>query len=319
MKPFRPLVTNPHLLTIIGNFWPRKLDTARYPVTRRLFRTEPDVQVVVYSQSPHDAPRAQFVLVHGLEGSHEAGYKRSMAQHALEAGLSVHRFNKRSCGGTEDLAPSNYHAGQTSDLLHVLRELARASAAPIFLGGFSLGGNVSLKLAGELGPAAKELLAGVIAVSTPIDLAACVKRLEQRANLLYAQRFLRRLKERIRTRARQHPSLYDVSRLDEVRTVYDFDNLYTARFFGFGTADNYYATQSSRNFLAGVAVPTLIVQAVDDPLIPFAVYSHPAFAANPNLRLLAVPHGGHLGFISRGEPRFWLDPVVLDWIDQRLA
>lgn len=318
MTPFRPLVANPHLLTIIGNFWPRKLDTVRFPAERRLLQTEADVQVLVYTQVPAGPPRGQLVLVHGLEGSSEAGYKRSMAQHALESGLMVHRFNMRSCGGTETLAASNYHAGQTSDLRIVLRQLALECAAPIFLCGFSLGGNVALKLAGELGPAGRELLAGVIAVSTPIDLAACVKRLADPANVLYSRRFLRRLKERIRRRARQYPGLYDASRLDQVRTVYEFDDLYTARFFGFGHADHYYATQSARNFLDRIAIPALVVQAIDDPLIPFEVYNHPAFQSNPNLELLPVRHGGHLGFIARGKDRFWLDPVVLGWISARL-
>lgn len=314
MTPFRPLVRNRHLLTILGNFWPRKLDEVRFPASRRLFQTAPGVQVLVYSQQPAGQPRGQLVLVHGLEGSSDAGYKRSMAQQALEAGLTVHRFNMRSCGGTESLTPSNYHAGQTCDLEFVVRQLARKSAAPLFLCGFSLGGNVVLKLAGELGDRAKGLIAGVVAVSTPIDLGACVEALRRRENFLYEQRFLRRLKERIRLRARQHPDLYDASGLDSVRTVYEFDDRYTAKFFGFGTADNYYGTQSAKNFLAAIRIPVLLVQAEDDPLIPFRVYDHAAFKTNPNLKLLAVEHGGHLGFLARGPQRFWLDPVVLGWI-----
>jgi predicted alpha/beta-fold hydrolase len=315
LTEFHPLVRNPHLSTILGNFWPRRLDAARFPEERRVFQTEADVRVLVFTQRPHTEPRAQLLLVHGLEGSSGAGYKRSMAQHALENGFLVHRFNMRSCGGTEDLAPSNYHAGQTSDLLYVVRQLAAECEAPIFLGGFSLGGNVVLKLAGELGEAAHGLIGGVAAISTPIDLARCVKQLERPSNFIYEWRFVSRLKQRIRKRARQYPELYDASRLGEVRTVYQFDDWYTARYFGFGTAANYYATQSSMNFLDAVRVPALLIQAKDDPLIPFQVYrDHPAFASNPNLELLAVEHGGHLGFLARGRRRFWLDPVVLGWI-----
>jgi hypothetical protein len=313
--PFHPLVRNPHLLTILGNFWPRKLDILRFPATRRFFQTEPNVSVAVDSQLPEGEPRGQLVLVHGLEGSSDAGYKRSMAQHALEAGFAVHRFNMRSCGGTEQLAASNYHAGQTADLLFVLRELARESSAPIFICGFSLGGNVALKLAGELGEEAKGFIAGVISVSTPLDLGACVETLARPSNFLYARRFVTRLKQRVRFRARQHPGLYDASGLDSVRTVYDFDDRYTARFFGFGSADRYYSTQSAKNFIGAIRVPTLLIQAKDDPMIPFRVYDHPAFKTNPNLTLLAVEHGGHLGFLARGRNRFWLDPVVLEWIE----
>ena len=309
MVPFQPLVRNPHLLTILGNFWPRTLDTHRFPEQRRLFQTEPDVQVLVISQKPEGRIRGQIVLVHGLEGSSDAGYKRSLAQRALEAGFAVHRFNMRSCGGTENLALTNYHAGQTSDLLFVLRELA--TDGPIFLVGFSLGGNVSLKLAGELGET--DLIAGVCAVSTPLDLGACVENLKQRRNIVYSRRFLSRLKSRIKLRVQQAPDRYSAGELPNVKTVYDFDHLYTARLFGFGTADRYYGTQSSKNFLDRIRVPALIIQAKDDPLIPFSVYDHPAFKTNPNLTLLAVEHGGHVGFIAKGPNRFWLDGVVVEW------
>lgn len=318
MQPFTPLVRNPHLLTIVGNFWPRALDEARFPPRPGVIDTEPDVRILVISQMPEVTPRAHLVLVHGLEGSSDAGYKKSMAQHALETGIAVHRFNMRSCGGTEELALTNYHAGQTSDLLFFVRSLRAETDAPIFLTGFSLGGNVVLKLAGELAESGPGLLAGVCAVSTPLDLAACVERLRHPANFIYEWRFLTRLKERIRKRAAQAPDVYSARDLHTVHTVYDFDDRYTAPLFGFGTAANYYATQSSRNFLDRIRVPALLVQAQDDPLIPFEVYDQPAFLTNHHLRLIAPEHGGHLGFISRRKPRFWLDPVVLQWIDSQI-
>src|SRR5580698_10630574 len=122
------------------------------------YDTEAGVQVLVHSQTPPGEPVAQLILVHGLEGSSAAGYARSMAQAALEAGCATHRFNMRSCGGTEHLSGRTlYHSGQTSDLLAVVRQLPRSG--PIFLVGFSLGGNVVLKLAGELGTAASDLIA----------------------------------------------------------------------------------------------------------------------------------------------------------------
>ena len=309
METFQPIFRNPHLLTIAGNFWPRHLNTARFPETRQLVRTEPDVQVLVVTQQPDGPPRGRLVLVHGLEGSSDAGYKRSLAQQALEAGFIVHRFNMRSCGGTEHLALSNYHAGQTSDLHTFLEGLE--PGLPTILGGFSLGGNVVLKLAGELGDT--RLIAGVCAVSTPIDLAACVVRLGERQNIIYARRFLARLKDRIRLRARQAPRMYDPSDLAKVRTVYDFDDLYTARLFGFGTADRYYSTQAAKNFLDQIRVPGLVIQAQDDPLIPFEVYDQPAFRRNPCLKLVAPAHGGHLGFLARTGHRFWIDPLVTRW------
>jgi len=303
------------LLTIAGNYWQRRLDETRFPVQAVLYETEPGVQVLVHSQNPSGRPAGEFILVHGLEGSSAAGYARSLAQAALEAGYAVHRYNMRSCGGTEHLSGKTlYHSGQTSDLLAVIRQLRGRS--PIFLAGFSLGGNVVLKLAGELGESARDLIAGVAAVSTPIDLAACVRQLDRRANFIYSNRFLSRLKQRVLLKERLTPGLFAIEKLGHVKSVYQFDDQFTAFTFGFGTADNYYATQSSKQFLDRIRIPALLVQAKDDPLIPFEVYDHPAFSQNPFLRLLAVEHGGHLGFVAKGKPRFWLDQVLVQWIGE---
>ena len=147
----------------------------------------------------------------------------------------------RSCGGTEHLSSTNYHAGQTSDALAVLREIRKEWAGPLFLVGFSLGGNVSLKLAGELGADAAGLLDGVCSVSTPIDLSACSDALEAPGNFIYENRFLVRLKDRIRRRHVAYPDRYDLGALERVRTIRQFDDAYTAKLFGFGTAANYFA------------------------------------------------------------------------------
>lgn len=320
LEPFHPLFHNPHLATLAGNFWPRQLDERRFPVRERLFSTEPGVQVLVHSQHPDGDCKADLILVHGLEGSSQAGYARSLTQAALEAGFSVHRFNMRSCGGTEAVCGRTlYHSGQTGDLLAVAKEIVRASGSPLYAIGFSLGGNVVLKLAGELGRQAAGLMSGIVAVSTPIDLAACVRTLKRPGNYIYANRFVKRLKARIRLKESLTPGLFAVDKLDQVRTVYEFDDTFTAPSFGFGTADNYYATQSSNQYLERIRVPTLVVHAKDDPLIPFEVYEAAAFDRNPCIRLLTVDHGGHLGFLSSRKPRFWLDGVVVGWLLEALA
>jgi uncharacterized protein len=291
------------------------MDTQRFPVEVKLYDTEPGVRVLVHSQRPSSAPVAEIIVVHGLEGSSQSGYARSLAHELLQAGWAAHRFNMRSCGGTEHLSGRGlYHSGQTSDLLAVVRQIK--AEAPIFLAGFSLGGNVVLKLAGELGERAPELIAGVIAVSTPIDLAACARRLAAPSNFMYSRRFLGRLKQRIRVKAQSAPGLFALEHLGAVKSVYEFDDKFTAPAFGFGNADNYYATQSSNQFLERIQVPALLIHAKDDPLVPFEVYNHPAFAHNPNLQLLAPDHGGHVGFISKTPPRFWLDQVLLDWMSE---
>ncbi len=314
MRPFRPFFKNPHLATIAGNFWKRPDVEARWPVEAVLYRTEPGVQVLVHAQRPDGPARGEIIFVHGLEGSSAAGYARSMAYAALEAGFATHRFNMRSCGGTEHLALSNYHSGQTSDVGFVLRTLRARTDLPIYLAGFSLGGNVVLKLTGELGEDARGLIAGTCAVSTPIDLKACALNIGRRENFIYQRRFLDRLSERIRLRHKQAPEIYKLEPLEAVRTIFDFDDAYTGPLFGFGNAETYYTTQSAQNFIGNIRVPTLVIQAKDDPMIPFEVYDHPAFRENPCLKLVAVDHGGHLGFIARGQPRFWLDGVVMEWL-----
>jgi predicted alpha/beta-fold hydrolase len=304
--PFVPLLNNPDLLTILGNFWPRKFDFIAYPEEAKLYQTEPDVQVLVQSQRPV-RPVAELVMVHGLEGSGQAGYIRSLAHTALQHNIAAHRFHMRTCGGTAKLCPTLYHAGLTSDLLSFLRQLR--SPLPVFLTGFSLGGNVALKLAGELGSAAQGILAGVCAVSTPIDLAASVRKLGQPGNRLYERRFVSRMRERLFATGR-----YTRDQLMRPKSIYEIDDQITAPSFGFGTADNYYATQSSNQFLDRIRIPGLVIQAEDDCFIPFEIFRHPAFAANPCLRLITTRHGGHLGFLSRSPPRFWVDQVVTQWI-----
>lgn len=243
----------------------------------------------------------------------------SLAQALCENGFAAHRLNMRGCGGSEHLTPTLYHSGLTADALGVLRQIREKSEAPRFQAGFSLGGNLTLKLAGELGEKAEGLVTGFIAVSTPIDLAECVCRIDARENFLYQQRFVRSLRRRYMRRHMAEPDRFPLNGLDRIGTIYDFDDQFTAPHFGFGTAANYYRTQSALNFVAGIRVPTVVVQAKDDPMIPFELYSDPRLATNPAIQVRAVRHGGHLGFISRRQPRFWLDPAIIQWITEQLG
>jgi predicted alpha/beta-fold hydrolase len=215
----------------------------------------------------------------------------------------------RTCGGTAHLCPTLYHAGLTSDLLALLELFQSEGRAPAYLVGFSLGGNVALKLAGELGESAGRLIAGVCAVSTPIDLAACARRLGQLENRIYERRFLRRMCDRLIATGR-----YTDADFRGIRSIFDIDDKITAPSFGFHGAEHYYATQSANQFLERIRAPTLIVQAQDDTFIPFEIFRGPVFESNPCITLLAPLQGGHLGFISRDKPRFWLDETIIEWI-----
>ena len=314
MRPFIPFFRNPHLLTIAGNFWKRSIDERRFPERAVLYDTEPGTRVLIHENRPPGEALGEVFLHHGLEGSSRSGYMISMAQCLLEAGFAVHRINMRSCGGTEHLTPTLYHSGLTQDVRMILERSRGEGRGPCFLVGFSLGGNVSLKLAGELGEAARGLVAGVAAVSTPIDLYECVKRLAAPENRIYEWRFMRGLKARYRRRHLSDPRRFPIDGLERTRTIFEFDDRFTAPAFGFGGALNYYGTQSALRFLTGIRAPVLMVQAEDDPLIPFSLFARPEVVENPWIRLVKVASGGHLGFIARDTPRFWLDPLVRDWL-----
>jgi predicted alpha/beta-fold hydrolase len=267
------------------------------------------VQVAVDSQQPPGPLAGHVVMVHGLEGSSAAGYMRSLSAAAVRAGFAAHRFHMRTCGATEHLCTTLYHAGLTSDLDAVMRQIQAEKPAPVFLVGFSLGGNVVMKLAGELGSDGPGLIRGVCGVSTPLDLEACARRIAEPDNRLYQKRFVNRMRARICATGRYQPR--DFAGLS---SVWQIDDRITAPSFGFGNAENYYRTQSAVRFLDGIRVPALLIQAQDDTFIPFGIFSAPALRANPLIELRATEAGGHLGFIGRRPHRLWLDETILEWI-----
>jgi uncharacterized protein len=307
--PFDPLFRNPHLQTVAAHFWPRDGEERRFPLTARLYRTEPEVQVLVHSQRPHTPAVGEIVMVHGLEGSGDAGYVRGLGAAGLRAGFAVHRFHMRTCGGTEHLCGTLYHAGLTSDLLGVLRELRAEASMPVFLVGFSLGGNVVLKLAGELELEAAKWIRAVCAVSPPLDLAACVRRIAQRENRIYERRFVERMRKRLCATGRYRPA--DFAGL---RSLFDIDDRITAPSFGFGDAATYYRTQSAARYLQHIHVPTLIIHAKDDPLVPFESCLSASACGNRYIKHCVTAHGGHLGFLGRQPHRFWLEEAILEWV-----
>ncbi|MCC7343175.1 MAG: alpha/beta fold hydrolase [Bryobacterales bacterium] len=309
---------NGHFATLATVAVRAHLDEVRFPAEDRLFETEPGVKVRVVSQQPEGVPRGHLVLVHGLEGNSDGSYMRSLAQHALVNGWAAHRMNMRNCGGTEAYCRTLYHSGLTVDIECFLKHLRTLPGGPlpIYLVGFSLGGNQVSKLAGVLGNRAEDLLAGVAAVSTPIDLAACSRCVQLPSNWLYQWQFVYRMKRTIRRKHELMPDLLSLDGMDRIRTIWAIDDAYVAPLGGFRDAAHYYASESAQNFLGDVRIPMLMVHAEDDPFIPVELYDQPAVAQNPHIRFIRAPHGGHMGFLARGRPRFWVNELILQWIEE---
>jgi len=242
----------------------------------------------------------------------------STAEKAIAAGFNCVRLNIRNCGGTEAWTATLYHAGFTEDLRRIIDELVAHDGLPaIYLAGFSLGGNIVLKLAGELGMSSPPALRGIVAISPSVDLESCIETIERRSNALYHWRFIRSLKNRMRRKARLFPDQFDASLLHGVRSIRDFDDRFTAPHCGFKDSADYYRRASALPHIPGISVPTLIIHAKDDPLIPYAPFERHELRANPNLFLLAPDNGGHVGFVSVPGPRgdrFWAETKAIEFL-----
>jgi len=306
-------------MTIAANFWPRPVPLLPRGVARS-FETEPGTQVLGvchWQQNPREHPT--LVVLHGLEGSCESGYMLGTSEKAWIAGFNVVRLNQRNCGGTEKLSPTLYHSGLSCDIRAVVLELAEHDGLPeIFAAGYSMGGNLVLKMAGEMGAAPPPELRGVVAIAPALDLAACADALSKPRNFIYEHHFVTRLKRRMRHKASLFTDLYPlhaVPGFGRVRTVREFDDVITARYCGFADASDYYARSSASQVVSEICVPTLIIAAKNDPFVPYGPFQNPAIAGNRWITLMAPEHGGHCAFISQedGPERFWAEARIVEF------
>lgn len=258
-----------------------------------------------------------LLLLHGLEGSSLAHYMRGIAEKAWTAGFSVVRLNQRNCGGTEALSRGLYHSGLTHDPLFLLRHMIAHDRVPaVVVAGYSLGGNLTLKLAGELGVDAPPQLKAVCAVSPTLDLAACIDAIEKPSNVFYQLNFMRNLRARMKRKATLFPDLYDLRKLRGVWTIRGFDDAYTAPMNGFGTAARYYHEASSLRVVDRIRVPALILTAANDPFVPPEPFRRPEVTDNPHVRLLITDDGGHCGFVSEPDAAhdgYWAEHAIVAW------
>ena len=295
--PRRPFLGG-HAQTIAGNFLPRRNEMP--PPEERLVRVEPDMQVLCHCHWQSERATAlTLIVVHGLEGSSDSQYVIGTGSKAWRAGMNVVRMNMRNCGGTETLGPTLYNSAMSADVGIVATTLIRDdSLRKVALAGFSMGGNLVLKMLGEWGAQAPPQIIAGIGVSPAMDLAASADALHDRQNRIYEWKFLRGLKKRIQRKATLYPARYDTRYLRGLRSLREFDDQVTARYCGFHDAQDYYTRAASTQVLDCIAVPTLVVHAVDDPFIRVLPDTREKLLRNPSITYLETASGGHCAFLA---------------------
>jgi predicted alpha/beta-fold hydrolase len=317
--PFRPLLRGGHRQTLYAWAKPRRFPRLPRPAMR-YFDVASDARVLAHCHW-HEQRREHptLLLLHGLEGSSLAHYMAGVSDKAWSAGWNVVRLNQRNCGQTEHLSRGLYHSGLTHDPLFVAREIIRTDGiGALAIAGYSLGGNLALKLAGELTDAPVAEVKAVCAVSPTMDLEVCVRALERRRNIPYQFNFVRNLKKRMRRKAAAFPSDYPLEALRTIWTVRQFDEAYTAPHHGFRGASDYYYRASAVRVLDRIRVPTLILTADNDPFVPVEPFRTSELSDHPCVTVVITADGGHCGFVEAAEPGYdgyWAEREIVRFIE----
>jgi predicted alpha/beta-fold hydrolase len=302
--------------------WARKREFPRLPAPEaRLFRVLDDTQVLAHCYfQPDRASRPTVLGLHGLGSSSDAHYMKGVADKAFARGWNAVLLNQRNCGDTEHLTPRLYHSGLTDDALAVARELAASDGLTrIGVVGYSLGGNLAIKLAAEVSDGADAPVAAVVGVSPTIDLTACVAAIERPVNYPYQWNFVRNLRDRMRRKAEAWPGLFDLRGLDDIWTIRAFDEAYTAPHHGFAGAADYYTRASAIRVIDRVRMPALIITADDDPFVPPDPIDAPLVRAHALVRI--ERGGGHCGFVGNGAPAsdgYWAESAALEFLEDAI-
>lgn len=311
------LLKNRHLMTIVPGFIPRKKPRFLQSGQARLFKINPDTQLLGHCHWQTDKQRPTMIILHGLEGSAESSHVIGIGSKIFACGFNVIRLNMRNCGGSMQHAKSLYNAGMFEDIEAVMQVLHEEDHLNEFaLSGYSLGGNLILNTASRHERSKPYKLIAACAVSPSIDLAHAVNSIERRENRIYQDWFLRTLKQKILAKAKQHPHIYKIDSLDTIKTIREFDDRFTAPHGGYGTAERYYREASSISKIKDISCPVLIISAEDDPLVPVDSF-YQLNENSPHVKLLITKHGGHGGFFQEAneeEPlfdRFWAENRVV--------
>lgn len=305
-------------MTIAAAYWPRRF--ALLKAEQRLFRVAEDSQLLgaCHWQAGKRKDVPVIAIVHGLEGSCDSDYVLGIAEKAYQRGFHVVRLNQRNCGGSEKLTPTLYNSAMSEDYQAVLEELAKSDGfTQIFFVGYSMGGNLVTKMAGEYGNAVPRALRGVCTICPAIDLAASADALEKRENYFYQRWFVQGLMARYARKVALFPQIYSRDGLGKIRSVREFDDAITAPCFGYRDAQEYYEAAGARKVVARVRVAMLMITAQDDPFVPYEAFLAALVEENPAIQFVAPQYGGHCGFISRhgGTERFWAEARVVDFCE----
>lgn len=305
-----------HVQTLASFFLPRRITLTT--AEKRLIEVEPGVQVLCHCHWQPDRKNALTVItVHGLEGSSESQYMLGIAEKGTAVGMNVVRMNQRNCGGTDALSSTLYHSGRSQDIAAVARNLIHEDGISRFaLVGFSMGGNLVLKLAGEWGREAPPQLRAVAAVCPSMNLAASADALHLTGNRLYEYYFMWQLRRRLRVKARLFPQVFDTARMRGVTSLRDFDDKVTAHYCGFEGASDYYERSAAANVVDRIAVPTLILHAANDPFIRILPETQQKILSNPNITFVETEDGGHCSFLAEpnGDDGRWAEREVVEFL-----
>jgi uncharacterized protein len=303
--------------------WAKRRALALPGAEPRYFDVAADARVLAHCNWQPDRKSAPTLLaLHGLEASSEAHYMRGLAEKAFNAGFNVVRLNQRNCGGTEHLSRGLYHSGLTADPLFVLNELRDRDGLTRFaVAGYSLGGNITMKLAGELGETVFPEVKAFAAVSPVIDLEACMQSIERRENRIYEWNFCRNLQGRMRRKTRYFPGSFDIDGLWKIWSIRAFDDRYTAPHHGYQGASDYYHRASATRIIDKVARPSLILSAADDPFVPPHIFDAPAVKNNPNITTIITPQGGHCAFVEDCADRYdgyFAEQLIVEFLKEKV-
>ena len=258
------------------------------------------------------------IIAHGLEGSSERAYVRGLVRAIHRRGWDVLAWNLRGCSGEPNRLLRTYHSGVSDDLDAIVQHVLGREDRQLAVLGFSLGGNVTLKWLGEQGEAIDPRMVAGVGISVPVDLAGSARVMEGLSRRLYMVRFLRSLTEKVREKAERFPGDIELAGLERMRTFAEFDGRFTAPIHGFADADDYWRRASSLPLLSDIRVPTLLINALDDPFLSASCYPHDVASSSPYLKLLTPRWGGHVGFMAAGE-EYWSETVAAQFIEAARA